>query len=223
MTAAHVAAATEYFAHNFGDTTTTTLVTPATELAADFCWRKIKRYGRGVGVVRSGAWGPRRRRGPRGSKTPGDTFGKRGCQGYYGIGMCERYGGLYYQKCRPGFKARTCCICSTTRAPVPRGWVRCGIGAATDRKTCGKRIRAQVFSVFSAIASTASLIISAGSSSAAKAAARSAKSSKDGFATAKTAARAAKFADAKAKAASIAADTNDVSDDRAQYFHYYYF
>lgn len=107
-----------------------------------FCWRRVSRYGRGIGRTKSG------------------------CASRYGSSNCERRRVLWYQKCKKGYSANTCCICSTPRAPVPSGWVKCGMGAATDKLTCRKTIRQQVGSVFESIIKVAGMIASAGSSAA---------------------------------------------------------
>lgn len=112
-----------------------------TDLAGGgFCWRKVSRYGRGIGRT------------------------KRKCASMYGSSNCERRRLLWYQKCKAGYSAPTCCICRTPRAPVPSGWVKCGMGAAVDKATCRSVIKAQIGSVFESIIKVAGMIASAGSS-----------------------------------------------------------
>ncbi len=63
------------------------------------CWLDAETYGRGVGYP----W------------KFGDALNLDGarsrCENDHGRGNCEKYGEIYYPKCRPGFHPSGCCTC----------------------------------------------------------------------------------------------------------------
>jgi len=142
VTASNAAVSSDFFIDS--DASESRIPSLALSDGDDFCWRNSRDYGRGVGHT------------------------KRHCENKYGSGNCEKSLLLWYPKCRPGFTPVACCICKPETAMVPEGWVKCGLGAATDRSACASHIKKQVLSVFESIAKIAGLVASAGTSAAAE-------------------------------------------------------
>lgn len=87
-----------------------------------YCF-KPKAYGRGVGFP----WKV-------GDKAFSLTAAKKRCERKHGEGQCEKSGAIYYPKCKPGFRAIGCCVCSPR---CPTGMTDIGISCQKQSKGRG--------------------------------------------------------------------------------------
>lgn len=88
-----------------------------------YCF-KPKAYGRGVGFP----W-------KFGDKAFSLKNAKKRCEKKHGAGQCEKSGAIYYPKCKPGFRAIGCCVCSPR---CPSGMT--DIGISCQKKSKGRGV-----------------------------------------------------------------------------------
>lgn len=92
-----------------------------------FC-QKPGSYGRGAGYTMYTSGG-RGGRNPEGIHPPSWN-----CEKEQGVGNCEQSGALFYPKCKPGFHAVGCCVCSPD---CPAGWTDTGTGCTKPTYSVG--------------------------------------------------------------------------------------
>jgi len=88
-----------------------------------YCF-KPKSYGRGVGFP----W-------KFGDPAFNLSNAKKRCEKKHGQGQCEKYGAIYYPKCKPGYRAIGCCVCSPR---CPPGMT--DIGISCQKKSKGRGV-----------------------------------------------------------------------------------
>ncbi|MBN1382317.1 MAG: hypothetical protein JXA41_11625 [Deltaproteobacteria bacterium] len=89
-----------------------------------FCFKPTTSYGRGVGFP----W-------KIGDRAFSLSNAKKRCEKVHGKGRCEKSGAIYYPKCKPGYRAIGCCVCSPR---CPPGMT--DIGISCQKKSKGRGV-----------------------------------------------------------------------------------